>query len=65
MLYPKELFSAREDVTRENRRRYEQEQRRRDDLIWEECCRIDPDYIHRSGRERYAIREEAKKNIGA
>lgn len=59
MWYPKELFSIREDITRENIRRYEKEQKR----IQDECFKRYPNYINMSCRERIAIREEIKKSF--
>ena len=58
--YPKEVYNIREDITRENMRRYD---------TWFEKVRakqleIDPDYYDRDLRTRYAIAEQAKAEIG-
>lgn len=54
--YPKEVYSIREDVTRENMRQYDLRQER----ILNAVLRIAPDYYSLPWRERIAIRKRAE-----
>lgn len=56
MGYPRWVYTAREDVTRENMRLYD----KRQEQINKKCVEINPDYYKLGLRERRAIREKAK-----
>ena len=60
MMYPKEVYSIREDRTRENMRMYEVWR----DKVNERCEEIDPDYYHLPLRDSYKIRKQAEEEIG-
>lgn len=57
--YPKEVYSIREDVTRENMRQYDARQAR----IMEAVLRAAPDYYSLSPRERLAIRKRIEREV--
>lgn len=59
MWYPKEVYSYREDVTRENMRQYDKQQ----ELLRQKCLELQPDYDKLPFRERRAVRERAKELI--
>lgn len=59
MRYPPEVYSVREDVTRENMRIYDQRQR----LIEAKCLELRPDYYSLGLRERYEVRQRAKNLV--
>jgi hypothetical protein len=60
MSYPKWVFSANENVTRENMRVYDENQRR----VYARCEEIRPDYWQLGLRERYEIRKLVEKEMG-
>ena len=55
--YPKELFSIREDVTRENIRKYEAER----DRLYKKCEELYPDFWSLSFRERMKIKKKVEE----
>lgn len=57
--YPKELFSIREDVTRENIRKYETER----DRLYNKCEELYPDFWKRSFLERMEIKKKVEEEI--
>ena len=59
MMYPKELFSINETVTKENLRQYEE----RKNLIYKKCEEIDPDFWKLPFRERMKIKAKAEKEV--
>lgn len=60
MIYPKWVYTPREDVTRENMRQYEEMYNKWYDKLYE----LYPDYPEKSLRERIRIREEIDKIMG-
>lgn len=57
--YPKEVYNIREDVTRENMRKYDARQAR----IAEAVLRVAPDYYSLPLREQIAIRKRVEKEV--
>lgn len=57
--YPKEVYSIREDVTRENMRKYDLRQAR----IRAEVLKAAPDYYSLSWRERAEVRRRVEESI--
>lgn len=57
--YPKELFSIREDVTRENIRKYEAER----DRLYKKCEELYPDFWKKSFLERMEIKKKVEEEI--
>jgi hypothetical protein len=60
MYYPKHLFSIREDLTRENLRRYDEQKKK----FYAKCEEIDSEFWHRNLRERMKIKEEVAEILG-
>lgn len=59
MIYPKEVFSIREDVTRENIRRYEEKR----DRLYNKCKEICPEFWSLPFRERMEIKKKAEEML--
>ena len=59
MTYPREIFCANEDVTRENKRAYDARLAK----IVAKCEEINPDYYKLGLRERREIRLQAEKEV--
>ncbi len=59
MMYPKECFSIREDVTRENIRKYEERRK----LLYKKCEERYPDFWEKSFRERMEIKKRIEEEI--
>lgn len=54
MWYPREVFTPREDVTRENMRKYEERQNK----FYDTALSLYPDFLQRPFLERLQLREE-------
>lgn len=59
MRYPPEVYCIREDVTRENMRKYDEYQKR----LRAKCLEIDPNYYSLGLRERLDVKAKAKIEI--
>ena len=59
MRYPPEVYCIREDVTRENMRKYDEYQKR----LKAKCLEKDPNYYSLCLRERMDVLAEAKMEI--
>lgn len=59
MRYPPEVYCIREDVTRENMRKYDEYQKR----LKAKCLEIDPNYYSLGLRDRMDVLAEAKMEI--
>lgn len=60
MYYPKECFSIREDITRENMRKYEERKNKWYDAAEE----LYPDYFKMNLRERMKVTKEINNYVG-
>jgi hypothetical protein len=60
MRYPKECFSAREDVTREKTKEYDKKK----ELVYKKCEELNHDYYHLPFRERIEIYKQAQEILG-
>ena len=58
--YPKEVFSAREDVTRNNMKEYD----RKRNLFFQTLLEINPDYYNLGLKDRIKVRENAEAILG-
>lgn len=59
MIYPRELFSPREDITRANIKAYEGRQNR----IYKKCLELNPDYHKLGLREQHEIHKKAESEV--
>lgn len=59
MRYPREVYSIREDVTRENMRQYDLKMKR----LYARCEEIEPNYWKLGLREQMEIRKRAEAEI--
>ena len=57
--YPREVYRINEDVTRANKRAWDQRQ----DRIRSRCLKLRPDYDHLTLRERSDVRKQATADI--
>lgn len=57
--YPREVFHINEDVTRRNKKAYDDLQKR----IEKRCLEINPDYYKLGLRERSEIRRQARSEL--
>ena len=56
MTYPSWVYTSREDVTKENMKRYDREQ----EAIHDKCLELNPEYHHLGLRERFEIWKQAE-----
>ena len=59
MIYPKEVFNIREDVTRARMKEYDKKQ----EAIAKRCLEIDENYYHLGLKERRAIRLKVEEEF--
>ena len=57
--YPKSVYSFREDITRENMRKYNERQAK----IYKRCLELAPDFHKLGLRQQVAIRDKAKTEV--
>lgn len=58
--YPSWVFVAREDITRSNMALYDRQQ----EMIDKKCLEINPEYRSLDVRSRFAVRDEAVRQLG-
>ena len=58
--YPSWVFVAREDITRSNMALYDRQQ----EMIDKKCLKINPEYRSLDVRSRFAVRDEAVRQLG-
>ena len=60
MRYPKEVFSVREDLTRNTMREYEIKV----SVFYWKCLEINPNYYNLGLKDRIAVRKKAEEILG-
>lgn len=60
MVYPKYVFSSREDITQRNMREYD----RKKEIFYRKCEELAPDYYKMTIRERMQVRDQVEKILG-
>ena len=59
-MYPKEVFSTREDITRANMKAYDKKR----EIVYKKCQELNPDYWHLPFRERILVYKQAQEELG-